>query len=903
MTAPTYRAAQKVTSRVFLSVATVISSLLLVGDLRAQPGPTLWITGPLVKVHQDAAAGTAQSLQIAAAKNEFESFQVHVRAGTSAVSQLGVTVSDLTSSRDPAVQIASATNIFVHRAAYLNITTLSDQNGASGPTPDPLIPQTDPYFNQARNAFPVAVAPGTVQSAWIDVLVPPSAASDYYSGTVTVTDGATVLGQLSITVKVWNFALPSTASLKSAFGLSWNGLCIQAYGIGTDNGYTNCAQYPGSGGSSETALHSSHVSQARFFLDHRVSISDVVYPPTSWPQFDSFYGPLLDGTAATLLPQAKLRTLRYAAPGYRLDDIADWVAHFSAKGWLETLYDYTCDEPPNGCTWQQALDRAKAVHTASSAMKTLVTTNIELASQNPSPGDNLLAQLDIIVPIVNDMDPQGGTNQRAAYDGWLGTAGKHLWWYEACPSHGCYIVGPTSSTWPSYMIDATPVRNRVFQWLAFANRIESELYFATDYCWTPHSGRDACGDPDPWVSVYAFGGNGDGTLMYPGTPARIGGTTPIPVSSIRLKYLRDGMEDFEYLSALSRNGDDAFARATAATFITNAYTFDNSSQALASARDALGDRLHRANVPPCPQRAWLLCSHDFNGDGGSDIAWRHDGGASAIWLLDGAQVAQSGIFGTVPNNWQIVAQRDFDGDGKSDWLWRDSTTGTIAIWLLNGLQVAQSGTLGAVGSTWTIAGTGDFNGDGKGDILWRETNSGAVAVWLLNGVQIAQAGSLGAVSPTWVIAGVGDFDGDGKADILWRDNTTGTVAIWTLNGLQVAQSATLGAVTNDWLIVGTGDFNADGKSDLLWRNNSTGAVAIWLQNGFQVAQAGVLGNVALDWVIAQTGDFNHDGNTDLLWRNGSGTVALWFLSGLQIASATIVGTVGVDWTIQALNAD
>jgi uncharacterized protein YukE len=65
------------------------------------------------------------------------------------------------------------------------------------------------------------------------------------------------------------------------------------------------------------------------------------------------------------------------------------------------------------------------------------------------------------------------------------------------------------------------------------------------------------------------------------------------VSSIRLKLIRDGMEDFEYLIMLSRAGQDRFARSTAATFIDDAYTFNNNPQALVNARETLGNRLHQ----------------------------------------------------------------------------------------------------------------------------------------------------------------------------------------------------------------------------------------------------------------------------------------------------------------------
>lgn len=47
--------------------------------------------------------------------------------------------------------------------------------------------------------------------------------------------------------------------------------------------------------------------------------------------------------------------------------------------------------------------------------------------------------------------------------------------------------------------------------------------------------------------------NGDGALFYPGNDAGIDG----PVASLRLKALRDGMEDYEYFALLEKLGEKA----------------------------------------------------------------------------------------------------------------------------------------------------------------------------------------------------------------------------------------------------------------------------------------------------------------------------------------------------------
>src|SRR5512135_747427 len=86
--------------------------------------PNVWVTDGLAKVHTNDPPGTLQTIQFSAARNEFESFQVHVQAVTNPI-QLDVTVNDFVDSISGTV-IPAATNVFIYREAYLNITQLSD---------------------------------------------------------------------------------------------------------------------------------------------------------------------------------------------------------------------------------------------------------------------------------------------------------------------------------------------------------------------------------------------------------------------------------------------------------------------------------------------------------------------------------------------------------------------------------------------------------------------------------------------------------------------------------------------------------------------------------------------------------------------------------------------------------
>jgi hypothetical protein len=535
----------------------------------------VWVTGSLAKIGPHATPGPLHWVEISAARNEFESFQIHVRAGSNPI-QLNATVSDFVNAATGGV-IAADPNVTVSREAYLNVKTVTDLNGTPGLTPDALIPARDPYFRQARNAFPITIPPHETRSVWIDVYIPLKTVSGYYSATVTLNDGAQLLAKVPARLKVWNFELPSTATLRSAFGLGFAPFCNAVYGSADQ-----CIKYPGS----QDVLHAvalTHAAIAAFFLDHRVSVAAVVAVPTQpngkWTQFDAVYGPLLDGRAKTILPGAQLTAIHYGSYTLNVPDLKDWVAHFKAKGWMPKFVQYQCDEPPGGCTWDKLSSGAKAFREAGPGVPILITTNIAKATEN-----GVLDLIDILAPVVDHVHPKRSGSQRDSYNEWLTHPGKQLWWYQSCDEYeSCQdgTPGPKSATWPVYTVDASPVRNRIFQWMAFLYKIHGELYFATDV-W---------GD-DPWDHLYFAAGNGSGALFYPGVTARIGGTTPIPIPSIRLNLIRDGMEDYEYLFALAKAGQGSWAEEISRSFITNAYTFKNDPEALTAAREKLGTRLH-----------------------------------------------------------------------------------------------------------------------------------------------------------------------------------------------------------------------------------------------------------------------------------------------------------------------
>ncbi|MCC6889869.1 MAG: FG-GAP repeat protein, partial [Hyphomicrobiales bacterium] len=76
----------------------------------------------------------------------------------------------------------------------------------------------------------------------------------------------------------------------------------------------------------------------------------------------------------------------------------------------------------------------------------------------------------------------------------------------------------------------------------------------------------------------------------------------------------------------------------------------------------------------------------------------------AAWLLNGVSVSQSGGVGSATSDWTIAETGDLNGDGKSDIIWRHSG-GSVAAWLLNGITVTQSAGIGGATSDWVIQAT------------------------------------------------------------------------------------------------------------------------------------------------------------------------------------------------------
>jgi hypothetical protein len=538
--------------------------------------------------------GETGGLALAAARNEFEAGQLLISGGSRALSGVDVEVGDLVGSGHR----VAASQVSLARVEYYPVVTASDPEGAAGEWPDGLIPKVDAYAGERRNGFPFAVGANRLQAVWVEVYVPLGTPAGTYRGVLTVRAAGETPVSVPLTLTVWNFDLPSTASLPTAFYTGHGSLIQGHYGTAAVDDATQIAMIK---------------RYTDALLLHRVSNQGMVYPAppwgdagVDWTQFDRDWGPYLDGSVRLpggRLPRARATTVALQDWGHQ-EDVAyyrEWARHFRARGWSDQLFHYTFDEP-SAADYPRILSRAAALHAADPALRSLVTHQLDAA---------LIGAVDTWTPVINfvhNKPPSEGAweifdNHRPDYDGQL-ASGDRLWWYQSCMSHGCGPLNgdpvpitdtpPYFTGWPSYMIDTPGMANRIMEWLSWTYGIGGELYFHTTAAYE-------FGDRSPWTARYHFGGNGDGTLFLPGRPDRIGGSTHIPIETVRLKLIREGLEDYEYLAKLTQLGDRGFANAQARTLVTNTYTWSHDPAALYAARRALAQRivaLQGSEAPP-----------------------------------------------------------------------------------------------------------------------------------------------------------------------------------------------------------------------------------------------------------------------------------------------------------------
>ncbi|MDB4965188.1 MAG: hypothetical protein JWN44_877 [Myxococcales bacterium] len=547
-----------------------IAVLSLAAAAQAEPVSARAV-GPMVQLFPTSVPPGETVARLEAARGEWEPFQVAVHAAGGPLKHVRAEATALTGPSELAAPR-------LYRVEYLGVKTPSSIEGKAGPWPDALVPDVDAYAGERRRAFPFDVPAGEARAVWVAIFVPESTVPGSYRGTVRVSAEGRAPTTIPIELTVHQFALPKTSSLPVTFGFAARAVD---------------KAHPGLSGEAARLLVERYEVAA---LRHRVSLHGGSMDPAPWKSvggklqidwspYDAEVGPFLDGKVDRGGPAEGARwtaldlRVPYKLAGAERDEyVRQYVAHLRQRGWLGRVFDYTIDEPGDD-KFDEARRRGDLLRRVTRDVPRLVTHALT---------ERLHGVVDIWCPIINFVDDKPGNSSappRAAYDAHAGH-GERIWWYQSCMSHGCDIVGGEYFTgWPSYVVDAPAMSHRIMEWLTFRYRIGGELYYNTVEAYARGL--------DPWRDQRLFGGNGDGTLFYPGRPSVIGGKSDIPVESVRLALIREGLEDYEYLKLYARAVGQAEAEALAASIGGKTYKWEKDPARLYAARHKMAEAIDR----------------------------------------------------------------------------------------------------------------------------------------------------------------------------------------------------------------------------------------------------------------------------------------------------------------------
>jgi len=499
----------------------------------ALPTPGLWWCEGTYKVSQTRPMPTARSrrIELCAARNEYEPVQLVIRPEKE-LRHLRVTVSGL--------------NARVDRVGYVEVTRPTDMAGSPGWWPDPLPPfEPDTTLEPGRN-----------HPLWITVYVPPEQPPGDYDGKIELTaDGwrATV----PVRLRVWNFTLPKTSRLQTAFGLNTEmirryhnltttdelrqvlDLYLESFAAHRIAPYTPASLDPYRVTFGETNAVMDFTAFDRVcekWLDERGFNSIMVH----------LHG-LGGGTFFERSP-GRIGKHEQGTPEYErlLESHArQLVEHLRAKGWLQKAYVYWFDEPDKK-DYEFVADTMKRIRRVAPGLTRMLT-------EQPEP--ELFDCVDLWCPVVGAVDAKTIAERRRV--------GERFWWYLCCGPRAPYI---------GLFIDHPAVDLRVWSWLSRKWGVSGLLVWETAY-WNSPTAFPSPAIQNPWLDPMSYEtgygkkpgeigywGNGDGRFLYP--PNRDVTTDKQkylngPISSLRWEMLREGIEDYEYFALL----DDAIAAA------------------------------------------------------------------------------------------------------------------------------------------------------------------------------------------------------------------------------------------------------------------------------------------------------------------------------------------------------
>ena len=543
--------------------------------IKAERPITVWGTHGNRKIWPDMRPVSEHGapVKIQSACNEWEPFQIVVMSHAGLVNariEAGV-LSD-----DKGHEIATVT---VFREHYMPVAeTPNETYGKVGMVPDALVPLIHPITGEPTGGkyggASFNIPAGKLEAFWVDVYVPKDSAPGLYRGEVKVmVDGLDAV-KIPIRLEVFDFVLPSPKHLVGFFQIGEDAI-KHSHAFYSHSGKTR-ADVRKLAHVYEEMLHKHYMNNWSPITGYNYGSNGVKIKINSgkvvvdWTAYDKLIGPYMDGLAFKDNIPAQVLFIPYWLPvkkakgdgwarrvnkfNYKkidLDLFAMYIAevqhHMEEKGWLDRAYVFYFDEPfLQKWKYEAFINVAKVIRKAAPKMRILITDGYK--------GENAYKKFshikEPITPYVDVWDP-------VTFQVRL----KNIEFYRERKKKGnfdiwCQTLGNANTRvpLPNLFPEFDMPFHRIWGAMSWNFGFQGIEWWSTIFWWNNKKKMRI----DPWTDPVAFPSfnkplNCDGRLFYSGTPDAIGGPD-IPVSSLRMKALREAIEDYEYFYLLDKLG-------------------------------------------------------------------------------------------------------------------------------------------------------------------------------------------------------------------------------------------------------------------------------------------------------------------------------------------------------------
>jgi len=501
------------------------ASAVVSGTTRAIPEPQgslgyrIEVVPTLQKVYRedDFAPRSRTTVEVSAARNEYESVQIVVEAPWRAVKFEGVQISDL---KGPGGSVIPASSMRWDRVGYVRTTVEPPYfaERGTGWYPDPLMP-AGPFSVDKLSRTPI----------WVTLKTPKVCPAGEYRGTITISPEDKRPTVLPLTLTIWNFAMTDQTHLRT---MTWLGTgTLRAF-------YGNDWSPEGQKRQAETVR-----DYEDFLLEHRLGPGGECASHVSKGKDGHYDFQAVDAKLARLIGKGMNAFLMGTAPNLRREKKSEYTPefleqftgmiqaygdHLRSKGWLDLAYVYVYDEAPKSA-WPEVKKIDQLIKQTAPGLRIFQCLN------EPAGVQELTGCADVFDVYVAQYHKAGvAASQKKGAEVWLATC--------------CYPMDH-----PNFFIEYPLLDLRVTPWICWKYKVSGFEYWSP-VAWGANASRKGDKWPRvPWVCNTFGRYNGDDQLIYPGADLK-------PYSSIRMEALRDGFEDYEYLWTLN----DLLKRAEAA---------------------------------------------------------------------------------------------------------------------------------------------------------------------------------------------------------------------------------------------------------------------------------------------------------------------------------------------------